>query len=894
MKMQKTLLALALILTIAASAFAAIPNIFGQVTTEKIGTQTVVYAFPHTIGLNQEMMIQGLLYPPPPYDVEAYIWLERPDGTEVWFNFTWTSDNDIKEKVIYYEPDMLGVWRLRIGWDGDDQYYGDTSEFRRRIYVQQEPVEYPPTTVQPYAFVGTVPGDKIGLGEYIYIVGWVSPPRELQGGIYHDNPSFVITKPDGTKDTISKKLDSPATASIAYLCDQEGTYSVVLDFPEQDWGAPFLTQLPAVSPPATWECEEGYVAPTYPDYPLPTGKWSWPISGEYREWYQISGAWLNDKYDASQSYFNPYTKGPNTPHVLWTMQVDLGGIMGGEMGNKFFEPDWEDCVMLAGRLYYMTEERAVTTEENRGTRQGIMHCLDIFTGEELWAKPLPGPGGAGNMWVELQHEPKIDPRQAVEPDQIVAIWIDGSGLWRINPFNGDCTFYDPDLRMDRYHDHAFYGTYMNNTDAREYLYKWSTITEEVLWNASMGREWRYGDVIDTTQDPPVFVRVGSEYGSWPRVTWIKSWNTETGELIANGTDVGLTSPEGLPSGRTIVGWGKAYIHEMDMKVHAIDIYTGQEAWVSDKAQDYPWGDFNAYNIARGYNMVFFNSWDGHIYAYDVDTGKELWKAYSGDSLGETAMGTYPFWGKTVVGDGKLYAGTSEHSPPNPTPRGNSLFCIDAFTGDIIWQLEHFREGGDGMWGLHSGVLTCVNEYDGMLYAFGKGDTKTTVMVGPKVVPKGSKVVIEGTVTDESPAAKGTPAIADEFQAEWTNYLHMNLPKPTHATGVDVLLQAVMPDHSVVDIGWVKSDIMGHYEFLWTPPEEGAYKILATFHGSESYWMSSAETALGVGPAPAPAAPIEPEPEPEAPLMTTELAIIIAVAVIAVIGVVSYWYLRKRK
>jgi hypothetical protein len=44
---------------------------------------------------------------------------------------------------------------------------------------------------------------------------------------------------------------------------------------------------------------------------------------------------------------------------------------------------------------------------------------------------------------------------------------------------------------------------------------------------------------------------------------------------------------------------------------------------------------------------------------------------------------------------------------------------------------------------------------------------------------------------------------------------------------------------------------------------------------------------------------EAEPEPteptaEAPLITTEIAILAAVAITAVIGIVSFWALRKRK
>jgi len=877
-----------MILTITISAFAVIPAIFGQVEVlPDVITQCVVYSYPHNIGIGQEVQIQGLLYPPPPYDVEATFTLVRPDDTEVEIVKTLTGD--IKEVVFYYTPDMQGTWSVFMSWDGGPNYQADSSEFRRKLNVGSTPVTYPPTEIEMRGFVGTVPLNKVGLGDYIYIVGWVSPPRELQGGIYHSDLEFVITRPDNTKESVFIALDSPATGSFAYQCTQEGTYSVVVKFPDHTWAAPYLTQLATVSPAHAWEVEEGFVAETYPDDPLPTGAWTYPISGELREWFQISGPWYNQRYDASQSYFNPYTKGPNSAHVLWTLQIDIGGQLG--VDHRGYYPSFPYPVTLQGKMYITGNERAPSTGSSLPSTQPVLFCYDQFTGELLWKKTLPGTGSGGSIWLELRADIKSDPRQTYSPGELVNMWITGNGLRLVNPNDGECSYYNPSYTPDIYYDGAFYDTVYNSTDGHDYLTKWSTTSRSVLWTADLGTEWRYGDLIDTTQNPAVFVRVGSEYGGWPRVTWLKSWNTETGEMIADGPDVGYTSPEGLPSGRTIVGWGKAYIHEFDMKVHAIDIYTGEEAWVSDKAQDYPWGDFNAYNIARGYNMVFFNSWDGHIYAYDVDTGKELWKASSGDSFTETAMGTYPFWGKTIVGDGKVYAATSEHSPPNPWPRGNSLFCFDAFTGDTVWQLEHFMEGGG--FSLSSGVLTYGNEYDGRIYAFAKGPSATTVMASPKVIAKGTPVLIEGTVTDESPGAPGTPAIADEDQGPWVNYLYMNYPMPMSASGVPVLLQASFPDGSYQDIGHVTTDVMGHYELLWTPPSEGTYKILALFQGTESYYESSDETALGVGPVPTPATPIEPEPT-EAPFITTEIAIIAVVAVACVIGIVGFWVLRRRK
>ena len=197
---------------------------------------------------------------------------------------------------------------------------------------------------------------------------------------------------------------------------------------------------------------------------------------------------------------------------------------------------------------------------------------------------------------------------------------------------------------------------------------------------------------------------------------------------------------------------------------------------------------------------------------------------------------------------------------------------------------------------------------------------------------GSSVVIEGTVTDQSPGAKDTPAISDEDMTEWMEYLYMQQAKPEDAKGVQVKLTAIDPNGNYQDIGEVTTDLNGNFGKMWTPPVPGEYHITATFEGSESYWPSDATTYMGVTEAPSPAQPIEPEPtepvptepvptepvptepvptepaptepepaEPEptepteAPLFsTTDLAIIAAVVVAVVIGIAAYWILRKRK
>jgi hypothetical protein len=154
---------------------------------------------------------------------------------------------------------------------------------------------------------------------------------------------------------------------------------------------------------------------------------------------------------------------------------------------------------------------------------------------------------------------------------------------------------------------------------------------------------------------------------------------------------------------------------------------------------------------------------------------------------------------------------------------------------------------------------------------------------------------------------GVPAIADEYQEDWMEYVYMQQPCPAYAEGVEVILETLDPNNNFYEIGRATSDASGFYSIMWEPPVPGKYSVYATFKGSGSYYRSYAETAFGVSEGISPSQSMEFEltenttSEPaettqaaEAPVITTEVAIIAAVAIAAVIGIVSFLALRKRK
>jgi hypothetical protein len=337
-----------------------------------------------------------------------------------------------------------------------------------------------------------------------------------------------------------------------------------------------------------------------------------------------------------------------------------------------------------------------------------------------------------------------------------------------------------------------------------------------------------------------------------------------------------------------------------MNYVAFDVKTGNKLWESDPGFDYPWGSSYPPVASAGDKWYTYNT-DGYVRCYEFATGKQVWKTHIG-ATNETIYGTWPGFSVQSGGAGSslrsfggadktLFVSTGISWGTQPFTRFHKLRAYDMDIGDLLWSIP----------GIYvpiivaDGYLVAGNSADGKLYTFGKGKTETTVTIQDDVIAEGSSVLIKGTIMDMSPAQPNTPAVAKESMDEWMEYLHMQnatlINNPPCPKGVPVQLMALNPDGSITNLITVTSDMYGQFSHLYTPTTKGTYTIVAAFDGDDSYWSSSAATDIAVTEAPSPAVPIEPE-EP-APLITTEIAIIIAVVVVAVIGIAAYWLLRKR-
>ena len=760
-----------------------------------------------------------------------------------------------------------------------------------------------------------------GLGNPLSVSAFITPMPETWRSHY-TGVYVVFTKPDGTTVSQGPLTTYPeGTLYFGYTPDKLGSWSVKATWAGDD------THEGAESQSFAFTVQQEPL-PTIPSAELPSGYWTRPINAENREWYQISGDWYYSgkvlNYNASGGSFNPYSKAPETAHILWTQQPYIGGLVGGDYGDKYYSVLYlptELTVILAGRVYYPLHD-------------GI-HCLDLRTGEELWDTPTPiegtSAGGtsmsyAANLWGCIE-ETAYTNRDRTYGNNTYEQPMKNPVLWTTGRLatSSVITKYDAStgvklLSLVAPTNYTFVSTYFDSLGECAYtqatviypngttgsrMIKWDTMgtvrafSPRIIWDEPVPKDWFafrgiWGNALVSLND----------IGNTP--AGATAIDAKTGKLLWTNTQMGNTVFNMFGS----LAYGKIYWPDsLNRNIHAFDLKTGSEIWTSEP-REYPFGGFTAYNMGAAYGKIYVLSYDGYLYAYDAETGKTVWKFYSGDTA-ETPYNTWPFWSGIAIADGKVYAGTSEHSPTAPFMRGCRQYCIDAYTGKEIWSIAFANGGGKA---IADGTLIASNEYDSTMYAFDKGQTATTVAASPKVTAKGSSVLIEGTITDQSPAQPGTPAIADESMTAWMEYLHMQKTIPGNATGVPVKLTAIDPNGNTQDIGTVTSDAKGNYAIAWTPPVPGLYTVTAAFDGSKSYYSSDVETAFFVSeapaasptatPTPAPVAtptptPIttvspSPAPQPEAGPSTDVYIIAAAAVVVIVVVAVAAFVLRKRK
>jgi len=847
----------------------------------------------------------------------------------------------------------------------------------------------PDYTVETVAYLSFRP-NPIGVGQSLLVNMWSSP------GMYHAfymaDYKVTIEAPDGT--TTDRVMDSylgDATAWFEFVPNQVGTWRLKFENPGTYLPAGIYKDRPGPGggffdignyslytsmwymPSSTdWqelEVQEDFVS-SYPDLGLPTDYWTRPIPVQQRSWTWVTGnyPWSSVIYYpggrrlfTSNYKYTPYVQAPNTAHIVWKEQGNIAGLVGSGYG-------YESLTGSASQPSLIYEGRAYRTYTKPGTGQTLWQCFDLRTGEVFWeTEPASSTtmGWFGPMTTTVTPScisydygtEEVPGAGARAGFSVTLLGISGGRLYKWNAYTGamvtNVTAMDsqtagggmfggggPVLYNDPY------VLSIQNLGGGNYrLINWTTsgsssdFASRVMSNIT----WPRSSLGTVDFDSGVAVTCSWVSPPGPQYCYghvMEAVDLYTGEVLwASSTNDTIT--EAVQSGSTFVAdrgkcafgahgrhWTAYYLRGPN---------AGEVAWISEK-MDYPWGGWVPYATASySFNetkgAIITSTYEG-VYAIDWDDGSIIWHYTDPDYVPfENPYDATPFFTGLQIADGKVYISNTEHTPSAPIARDWKLHCINATNGEGIW-----RMGTPGsVNAIADGYCTVSSFYDGYMYVYGKGKSATTVTAPETTVPKGTAMLIKGTVTDQSPGQPDTPCVSADSMQTQMEYLHLQLPMDgiwhnETITGVPVYLTAIDSDNNVYDLGTVTTNgYYGIFSYAWTPPKEDVYTIMASFMGDDSYGSSSAATAVNVGPAPSPGPQGEPGPQgsagatgsqgepgpqgskgstgdtgpqgpqgetgpqgPEAPSITTEVAIIAAVVIAVILGIAAYWALKRRK
>ncbi|WNZ29457.1 MAG: PQQ-binding-like beta-propeller repeat protein [Candidatus Bathyarchaeota archaeon] len=804
-------------------------------------------------------------------------------------------------------------------------------------------------TVDPNPYINAMPNPVQVNNPVLFHVGSVYPtPTSVVGW---EGLMVEVVKPDGSTEMLGPiTTDTTGGTGVLYTPTTLGTYTIRTLFPET-----VTTFNSARIGPIGTVMEETYSEPVelivreeplefYPGHKLPEGYWGRPVGGELREWNVILGNHLHSSLPTGTGPHNIVKQGneyaPETGHVLWRHQMTTGGLAGG-FGNLAFEqgdayePKFHGAVILGGILFY----------NNFEDRYGPEHielpvvAIDLKTGKELWRSELVAYDGtiAKIAFGQLFYWDSYNYHGAFG-----YLWTVSGSTWHaFDPWTGRWEYtmenvpsgtnvWGPRGEIYRYNINKNQGTMTLWNSSRVVSGEGSWRPQGRVYDATNGIEWTINIPGLSDMEGSVYkVRenyiIGADFQRGGRApTPAHIWAIEVDIMKAEAELIWDTTWT-LPSGVQTVTVEDVSA-EQDLIIHSSKetrqtwgrrLSTGEMIWGPTAKRHYTdnWGHSsgNSWDIIAE-DKVIAGNYGGTVWCYDAQTGNVEWTFDIPDPYTEVLHNNFWRFRPAQVTDGKLYIENTEHNPRDPQPRGAPYICIDLETGTEIWRLPYRQ----GEWSTHSiigdSTIVMQNTYDQAVYAVGKGPSAITLEAPLTGVTAGSSVVLRGMVTDISPGTQeeliklrfpnGVPAVSDSDMTAWMTYVYNQYEQPADVTGVPVKIEIVDPNGHYEWIGTATTDVYGNYGYSFRPQVEGQYLIITTFEGSASYYGSTSTTYITIDPAPTPAAPIEPEePEtpvapieptqPETPLITTEIAIVIAVAAVSVIGVAAYWMLRRK-
>jgi outer membrane protein assembly factor BamB len=784
------------------------------------------------------------------------------------------------------------------------------------------------TATKTYAFIGATP-NPVGVGQEVL----------LHVGISQQTPStylswtglsVTITDPDGHVTTLSDiKTDATGGTGKIFTPDIVGTYQLQTHFPAQEMSG---TQYAASDSEVIELVVQAEPVPYWPGIPLPTEYWTRPINAQFFEWATIAGNWLRPAGSYTMPpipKYHPYNDdAPETAHILWTKQYAPGGLTGGDLGNVQYEMGdayvgkFLGSVIIDGVLYYnaFQETGATAVEQN-------VIAMNLKTGEELWVRNWNNTRLAFGQ-VYFFDSFNYHGAFAYLWTTSGSTWncydaLTGRWLYRLTNVPSGWNLYGPKGEIIRYTVSTSAGTISMWNSSKAINPQTSGSVGDGSWtpigstfDATQGVQWTV-PISESLSGSVAAYSLDKVFGSTSAGIFGSSGDTITSWAISTKEDdkgtVIFNKAWDIPSGTEGSTWvwtdacwdDNVFVISCKetRRYYGFSLETGNFIWQTEVEHSELAFYDKWYGPAYGYGNFYSGRQTGIVTCYNLTTGQVKWTYDVKDKYAEILWSANFPIEYHFLADGKICLSYGEHSPIDPTGRGAPMVVLDAETGEEIWTLSWFNNWWGGHVIIGDSIMAGLNAYDGRIYSIGKGPSATTISAAsPKISVEGDSVLVEGTVMDISPGTEqyaltarfpnGVPAVVDDNQTAWMEYVYMQYPRPTDVNGVEVTISVLDPNGNIYDVGTATSDASGTYCCEFTPAVPGLYTVIATFAGSEAYCGSSAETYLKVNNAPAETAPAT---EPPAPMTDTYVLGLGAASIVAIvaIGLVLILMLRKR-
>jgi hypothetical protein len=788
-----------------------------------------------------------------------------------------------------------------------------------------------------HPFIDLIP-NVVGVGQAALVnFGAI---EQLSGVADGWNVTLTYVGPDGKSVSKDYMTFSTGTRGQYFTFTEPGNYTFSMVMEAVRFGGTNYTECRSEN--VTLEVREDYWKMWYPGHSMPAEYWTRPVDSQLREWYSIMGSWVN--VGKQLNVYSPYNDGPETGHILWSMPMgdSLGGLGGGEYGvdvgmqtGDAYEGKFVNSVVVCGNLYYNRYVSGNPTQE--------IVAVDLHTGKILWERSY-NFGGSRIARGQVLHFDNYNSRGV-----FAYIWmVSGSNWFALDAANGDLmynmtnvpsgtVFYGPSGEMLIYSVAEYGGTlYLQQWNSTHVVNKpgvlsstgdaWGSRTRGATYNTGGANAGQSGyDINVSTGVTGAANSIGNLLTAFPcdrviygnysvngvTLTGISLDSENRGYVYFNkqtwkapddwkdcttsGTQSGFTAfsaedkvimlriKEMLVDYAFSAETGK-YMWETEPGVYA-------DAWSGATAQSQPEKFF-------AYGKYYSAGPAGVITCHDAKNGTLIWEYQNVDQYTESYLRENWWSIICAITDGKIYIGNREHSPLEPKPRGAPFLCLDAETGDLIWEIDGaFRQT---MWGgravMGDSIIATMDTYDQQIYAIGKGPSELSVSVSNPIATAGVPVMISGTVMDVSPGTKsadaqlrfpkGVPAVSDASQSEWMLYVYKAMQPSHDITGIDISVYAYdTATEEVIPIGTAQSDSSGRYAITWTPTKAGTYDVYAYFEGTGAFYGDTAKSETAVFDA-----PVTPPPEPTPPY---EWYIIAAAIIVIVVNLIVALLLRKK-